>query len=211
MRPSGNSVNAMVDLARAYELAQRGRNTEAIEILQRSVHQWPQQSDNRSALASLLNERGLPNEALAVLQDGAAIDPARFAVTAARLQTELGNPTAALGTLALVAPAQRNAEYHATAAAIAQRAGRHELAIEEFRSALASSQKHAIWWVGLGVSLEQVGQKAEALQAYGQAQIQADPSSATSDFASQRIAVLSTPASASAAASQQPPAMATRP
>jgi len=211
VRASSNSANAMVDLARAYDLAQRGRSTEAIEILQRSVRAWPQQNDNRSALASLLSERGLRTEALAVLQDGAAIDPGRFALTAARLQTELGNPAAALQTLALVPQGQRNADYHATAAAIAQRAGRHEVAVEEFRSALAGGQKPAIWWVGLGVSLEQLGQKAEALQAYRQAQSQGDASSATTDFTGQRIAVLATPTPANESASQERPAIATRP
>ncbi|HXY21419.1 MAG TPA: hypothetical protein VEI29_01955, partial [Burkholderiaceae bacterium] len=151
------------------------------------------------------------SEALAVLLEGAAIDPAHFALTAARMQVDIGDPSAALSTLALVPQPQRNAEYHATAAAMAQRAGHQDIAIEEFRSALASVNPRAIWWVGLGSSLEQVGQKVEALKAYRQAQGRADVSSATSEFLRQRIAALSESEPASLGPAQGPAAVATRP
>ncbi len=211
VRYSGNSGHAQADLARAYELAQRGRDVEAIELLQHTVHDWPQHAESRSALATLLNERGLPKEALAVLLEGAAIDPAHFALTAARMQIELGSPADALSTLALVPQPQRNAEYHGIAAAMAQRAGRHDMAIEEFRSALVAGKPRSIWLVGLGASLEQVGQKAEALKAYRQAQALGDVSSATSEFLRQRIGALSESRSASLEATQGPPPVATHP
>ena len=211
VRFSGTSGQAPADLARAYDLAQRGRDVEAIEVLRHSLHNWPEHTESRSALATLLNERGQSKEALAVLLDGAAIDPAHFALTAARMQIELGDPLGALSTLALVPQPQRNAEYHAAAAAMAQRAGRHDMAIEEFRSALVGGKPRTIWWVGLGASLEQVGNKAEALQAYLQAQGHGDVSSATSEFLRQRITALSQPPSASLGPAQGPPPIATHP
>ena len=211
VRFSGASGQAPADLARAYDLAQRGRDVEAIEVLRHSVQNWPEHTESRSALATLLNERGQSKEALVILLDGAAIDPTHFALTAARMQIELGDSLGALSTLALMPQPQRNAEYHAAAAAMAQRAGRHDMAIEEFRSALVGGKPRAIWWVGLGSSLEQVGNKAEALQAYLQAQGQGDVSSATSEFLRQRITALSQPPSASLGPAQGPPPIATRP
>ena len=211
VRLSGNNGQAQAELVRAYDLAQRGRDVEAIEVLQHSVREWPQHAESRSALATLLNERGQRKEALAVLLGGTPIDPGHFALTAARMQIELGDASGALSTLALVPQSQRNAEYHATAAAMAQRAERHDMAIEEFRRALASGKPRAIWWVGLGSSLEQIGQKAEALSAYRQAQGQGDVSSATTDFLRQRIAALSEPASATLVPAQGSPSVATHP
>jgi len=189
---SGSTNDEAFDLARAYELAGRGRNTEAIEILRRSVHDWPYHHDSRSALATLLSESGQRAEALAVLLDGVEVDPGHFGLAAARLQADLGNAVSALSTAERVPPAQRDAEYYGLAAAIAQRAGHPEVAVPNFRLALADAHPKALWRIGLGVALEQTGQPAQALEAYRQARAQGGVSPTASDFVRQRIAALAT-------------------
>ena len=153
---------------------------------------WPVHDESRNALATLLSERGQRPAALAVLLDGVAIAPARFALTAARLQAELGNPAGALETAARVPPAQRDAEYHALVAALAQRTGRHELAIAEYRAALApaGTRPRVVWWIGLGVSLEKTGHLVDAFEAYGHVHAQDGATAAALQFAAQRLAAL---------------------
>jgi len=177
-------------LAHAYDLAGRGRNTEALEALRHAVQLWPANAEGRLALASLLSETGQQEEALHVLLDGAAQDPARFGLAAARQQALLGAPAAALRTLQGVPAERRDVEYHAITAAIAQRAQRHDIAVREFGLALAAGPERAVWWVGLGASLEQLNQPADALAAYRKAQQLAGASPAVADFAARRAAAL---------------------
>jgi len=94
------------------------------------------------------------------------IDPARFAPTAAQLQAELGDPAGALSTLDRVPAGHRDPAYHALAAAVAQRAGRHDLAVAEYGATLRSAPDNAAAWVGLGVSLQALGRNEQALAAY---------------------------------------------
>ena len=178
------------ELGRAYELAQRGRSVEAIEILRRSLESAPARVETRSALATLLSEGDRREEALSVLLEGIKTNPGRFAVPAARIQVEVGHPAAALDSILKVPEGQRDAQYHALAAAIAQRAGRHDIAVSEFRAALSSGTPRAILWIGLGASLEQVGHQNEALGAYRQALQTSGASNAAVDFATQRVAAL---------------------
>lgn len=191
-RKAGGAEQAP-ELARAYELAQRGRNVEAIAVLRQGLREFPGHRESRHALAALLSERDQRAEARDVLLEGAAIDPVGFALDAARLQADLGHPAAALATAALVPEAARDPQYHAQAGAIAQRAGRHDLAVEEFRSALAGEAARAIWWVALGASLEQTDHRPEALGAYRQALAVGGASQGARDFATGRVAALVVP------------------
>lgn len=196
IRRSGSANDEAADLARAYELAGRGRTVEAIEVLQRALRDWPRHLESRSALATLLTERGQASEALAVVLDGVAFDAGRFALTAARLQVQAQQPAAALDTLAKVPEAQRDGPYHALVAAVAQRAARPEQAVAEFEAALAAGAPRALWYVGLGSSLEQLERGEAALAAYRLALAQGDASGAAADFARQRVAALGAPAHA---------------
>jgi MSHA biogenesis protein MshN len=157
---------AQAELARATELVARGQTTEAARLLSNTLSQRPDLSDARATLAALQAEAGDRRQALATLLDGVQFDPTRFAPTAAQLQAELNDPAGALLTLDRVAPTARDQSYHALAAAIAQRAGRHQMAVAEYGAALRSAPSNAVAWVGLGVSLQALGHDAEALAAY---------------------------------------------
>ena len=157
---------AQAELRRAIELVARGQTTEATRLLADALSQRPDWSDARATLAALQAEAGDRRQALATLLDGVRFDPTRFAPTAAQLQAELNDPAGALLALDRVPPAARDQSYHALAAAIAQRAGRHQMAVAEYGAALRSVPSNAVAWVGLGVSLQALGHDAEALAAY---------------------------------------------
>ncbi len=157
---------AQAELRRAIELVARGQTTEATRLLADALSQRPDWSDARATLAALQAEAGDRRQALATLLDGVQFDPTRFAPTAAQLQAELNDPAGALLALDRVPPTARDQSYHALAAAIAQRAGRHQMAVAEYGAALRSVPSNAVAWVGLGVSLQALGHDAEALAAY---------------------------------------------
>jgi len=57
-------------------------------------------------------------------------------------------------------------EVHALASAYLQRTGRHERAIERYEAILRRRPNESRWWMGLGISLEAMNRKTEALNAY---------------------------------------------
>jgi MSHA biogenesis protein MshN len=164
--PAVTRSAARSDLARAMELIDHGRMGEAARLLAAAVSQRPDWSDARSALAAVQADSGDRRQALATLLDGVPIDPVRFGPTAAQLQAELNDPQGALSTLQRVPAERRDPAYHALAAAVAQRAGRHELAVAEYGTRLRSAPDDAAAWVGLAVSLQALGRNPQALEAY---------------------------------------------
>jgi MSHA biogenesis protein MshN len=153
------------ELTHAIDLIGRGRTTEAAQLLVEALARRPDWEEARTTLAALQAESGDRRLALATLLGGVATDPRRFAPTAAQLQAE-DDPAAALHTLEKVPLEARGQAYHALAAAVAQRAGQHQLAVVEYGAALRAAPTDAVTWVGLGVSLQALGRNAESLAAY---------------------------------------------
>jgi len=164
--PAVSQSAAQSELTRAIDLAGRGRATEATQVLLAALNKRPDWVDARSMLAALQAEAGDRREALSTLLAGVAADPARFALTAAQLQAELEDPAGALQTLDRVPAAARDRPYHALAAAIAQHAGQHELAVAEYAAALRFDPADSVAWVGLGISLQALGRREQALAAF---------------------------------------------
>jgi MSHA biogenesis protein MshN len=164
--PAVSHSAAQSELTRAIDLVGRGRTTEATQVLLAALNRRPDWVDARSMLAALQAEAGDRREALSTLLAGVATDPARFAPTAAQLQAELEDPAGALQTLDRVPAAARDRPYHALAAAIAQHAGQHELAVAEYAAALRFDPADSVAWVGLGISLQALGRGEQALAAF---------------------------------------------
>lgn len=122
---------------------------------------------------------------------GSTIEPARFAALAARLQIELGDAGAALSTLDRVPEAARDAAHEALAGGIAQRAGDHSRAVDDYKRALRASNAPSHWWVGLAISLEALNQSAAALGAYRRATADPRLPAAARSYALGRIDALS--------------------
>jgi tetratricopeptide (TPR) repeat protein len=187
---SGSAADRHADLGRALEMAARGRDSEAIHLLQTLLQTVPDDVEVRQALATLLAEGGRRAEATDVLLGGVARAPERFALPAARWQAEMGALRPALATLDQVPERLRDASFHATRAALLQRAGEHGPATGEYQLALADAHPRALWWVGLAASYEQTGHLPEAAQAYRQALRQGLDTVEGRAFARERLSAL---------------------
>lgn len=157
---------------KAAGLLNQGRLSEAFASLRAALQADPGHATARLLLAGMLVEQKRLDEAEAVLWEGLALNPAhpQLALRMARIQVERGEPGGAADTLQkAAAAAAENAEYRGFHAAVLQRLGRHKEAAGEFRAALRLAPQAGVWWMGLGISLEEEHHPAEAREAYQRA------------------------------------------
>lgn len=189
VRRSAASLNdPQSQLARAADLIGRGRASEARLVLTSALQREPNQGTARAALAALLAEAGERHEALATLLEGATLEPARFALPAAKLQNELGDAQGAIATLARVPIEQRDGAYFATKGAIALMAEQAALAAESYQLALRTPQAQPVWLAGLGLALEAAGQREAAHAAFARLEQIPELSTDLRSFARQKLA-----------------------
>lgn len=99
-------------------------------------------------------------------------DPSRVAAAKrlARLHAEARDWAAALRVLERSAPfAAKDAEYQGFMGTVLRQLQRASEAAAAYRRAIALQSDDGRWWVGLGLALEQNGQKLEARQAFAAA------------------------------------------
>jgi len=171
-------------------LLHQGRLAESQEGFEAALKLYPAYHGARQALVGLLLEAKKLPEAEGVLQEGLALDPTQigFAMTLARLQIDRGDAALAVATLKKgLDYAQGSADYIAFLAALLQRQGRHDEAIDQFQSALRSRPATGLWWLGLGISLQAANRTVEAQDAYRRAQSANSLSPELAAFAEQRL------------------------
>ncbi|MES2356397.1 MAG: tetratricopeptide repeat protein [Pseudomonadota bacterium] len=176
-------INKQVRLATANDKAEneyrkamtvlnQGQVDEAISGLRAALREDATHSNARQALAGLFIEQRRLEEAQGVLQEGLAQNSAQpnMAIKLAHIQVERGDIKGANETLQQSAVAgTNNAEYRAFSAGVSQRLGDHPAAINEYQAALRLAPYANIWWMGLGISLDADGKKAEARDAFQKA------------------------------------------
>lgn len=176
---------------RALASLQDGRVAEAIAGLQAALRANPKHDAARQTLVGLLIESRRNDEAVAELQQGLALDARQpaLAMLLARLQIERGG--SGIETLLRTLPyAAGNGEYHGFLAGAMQRQGRHREAAEQYQVALRSAPDNAVWWMGLGISLQAEKRNAEALDAFRKARDSGALSQELQGFVERRIAQL---------------------
>lgn len=129
----------------------------------------PEHQPARLALAGLQARQHHTEEALALLAAGLSLQPR--SVELARLRGHLllqqDRLEEARRVLEAAAPgARRQADYQALLGTLYQRLGQHELAVDHYRQALGLQPDQGLWWMGLGVSLDQSQQGAAAREAF---------------------------------------------
>lgn len=152
---------------RALAALQEGRINAALADLDKAVEIDPRNDAARQTYVSLLLENRRTDDAIRQLRLALGIDARQpgLAMILARLQLEKGGP--ALDTLLKTLPyAGNNAEYLGFLAGVLQREQRHTEASEQYRNALAIAPDNAIWWMGLGISLQADQHLPEAREAY---------------------------------------------
>lgn len=153
----------------ALALIAAGRAQDARPVLEDALRMDPRHLGAREALLGLLVDAKQYSQAERLLRDGLdrGLAPASLAMALARLQIEQADQAGALATLERYLPqGQGSADYEAFFAAVLQRAGRHHDAIAHYQAALRLQPARALWWMGLGISLQAEQRAADAEQAF---------------------------------------------
>lgn len=171
-RPLSGAERAARFYQQGYDYLLAERHAEAEQALRRALAADAGHAQAREMLVGQLLRRGELAEAGELLREGLGLAPrnARFAKLYARLLVEQNAvPTAIHILRSALPPMAQDPEYHALLAALYQRQGEHRAAAGLYRDLVKLRGDVAVWWVGLGVSLESLGKPAEARLAYTQA------------------------------------------
>ena len=163
---------ANADFIKAGQYMQQGNSANALTAYEGVLRQAPRHEAARRAMISLLLDAKRATEAELALQDGLSLRPANsgFAMLLARLQVARGMLDLAIETLETTLPhAVQQAEYQAFYAALLQRKGRHQDAVEHYQQALKISPNSGVWLMGYGISLQALSRTAEAKIAFQRA------------------------------------------
>jgi len=156
---------------RATLLLKDARVGEAEDQFQAALQADPRHSAARQAYVSLLLEQQRISTARGLLQDTLAADPAQawFALALARIHAMGRDYAGALAVLDRAASVGQGAEFQAYRGTMLQRLGRHEEALEAFQGAVRDGAAPPTAWIGYAMSLEALGRRPEAAQAYRRA------------------------------------------
>lgn len=153
----------------AMDALNSGKKEEGMHSLNLILTEHPDFALARESLVSSLLEAGHKARAYQLLQPGLLKQPdyLPFRELQARLLVSEGKIDEALEFLQKSAPAiESNPQYHAFIAALYERRGYSELAAHLYKQLLILQPSNGIWWMGLGISLENMGKEAEAKEAY---------------------------------------------
>jgi len=190
VRQSTQQELAENEYRKATGLLHRGSPAEAQQGFEAALQLQPEHHAARQGLVGLLLETRKFSDAERVLQEGLALAPAQsgFTITLARLQVHRGDVAEGVATLKRGFEYGRgNADYHAFLAALHQRLGQHEEAVEQFQAALRLKPAPGVWWLGLGMSLQAVNRTADAQDAYRRARSAANIQPDLAALAEQRL------------------------
>jgi len=156
---------------RAAVLLNQGRLSEAEDHLAGALRADPSHAAARQTYVAMLLEQRRVEAARRLLQEALAVNAAQpaFAVALASIYTEQRDYRNALEVLDKAGPAARNAEFQAMRGAVLQRLGKHAEAVEAYQNAIRITPQPGTTWVGLAISLETLGRRPEAAQAYRRA------------------------------------------
>lgn len=167
-----------------------GHLAEVLEALRAALKIDPGYLPARQALLRRLLETRKIDEAMTVLQEGLAEQPAQsgWAMALARLQLEQGDLAAADRTLARSQPyAEANAEYAGFQGHLKSRLGAQPMAIGHYQRATRLAPGEGRWWLGLGLALEADGQLPEAKEAFRRSRASGTLSSELAAIAEQHL------------------------
>lgn len=145
---------------------------EANELLAIVLREKPDHIDARSLLARKLINQGQLHKAEALLEQelNSRLWNPEWADLYARLLVNKGDITTAIGILEGMKPElSSKPDYYAFLAALYQKNRQHKESISNYKRVLQVRPGNGVWWMGLAISLEALGQKKDALFAYNRA------------------------------------------
>ena len=181
---------AEIDYQRGLTLVNQGRMAEGMESIRLALTHFPAHEAARQTLVALLIEAKRHEEAAPIIEQGLALDPrqTRLALLSARVKVELGDTAGGLAVLERYAEAgAQDPNFRAFRAALYQRLNRHADAVSDYTAALRLAPRAGAWWAGLGISQHALNRRAEALEAFKQAQAIGNLGPDLAGFVEQRV------------------------
>lgn len=172
LKQVSQTQQADAEFRKAVVLQQQGRVHEALAGYEVALRLNPQHDAARLAYAALLLESKRGGDAERVLQDGLKLRVSHvgFSMALARVQVEQGGIDRALVTMQKnLSKADELADYQSFYAALLQRKGRHKEAVNHYQIATDLVPSNGVWWMGYGISLQEVQRNEDAKAAFKRA------------------------------------------
>lgn len=174
----------------AYIAYKKGRTSESLKKLNVVLNHDPGHTKARATLALALSEKDHYELAYSVLNEGLIQYPenTEWLKVYARLLLNEGKEYEASKLLEKQKPELAyNTEYYALLAAVFQKLDNHNDAAKIYRDLLHVNPLKAVWWMGLGISLESLKRYDDALYAYQKASSNRTLANDTHQFILQRV------------------------
>ena len=158
--------------AEASNTLQQGKTTDAKKLLHKVLLLDFTHIQARKTLATLLFREQQYDEAIEILELGRIQHPedVSFTLLLARIYTERGQDPVAVDLLERINPdVASNSDFYALLAALYQRSAQYKKAAVVYEKLLRVYPGRAVWWMGLGLSLQSTERKQDALSAYKKA------------------------------------------
>ncbi|WP_320056412.1 hypothetical protein [Desulfuromonas thiophila] len=194
IQPAAGATTTATWLYRARQAWQQGELATASHVLDQALNQAPTDLRLLQTLVALQTARQQPLTALPALQRATALAPQEVALhlLQARLLADVGQPAAAQAVLARPQPPalERQPDFYALQAALAQQLGQSAAASALYRQLCAFDGERGDWWLGLAISQQQQGELSAARHSYRQALAWRQLPAAAAAYARQQLKVL---------------------
>jgi MSHA biogenesis protein MshN len=120
-------------------------------------------------VVSLLLKKGELSQVQQILNKGLEEQPnyVPYIKLKAEMMVQQGQISDALKLLLNYPPdIQEDTDYYAFIAALYQQNGQHRMAKEVYEKLLTLKPNNSTWWMGLGISLENMGDRRQAIEAF---------------------------------------------
>lgn len=157
---------------KGYAALRKGQIEKGERLFQQALAQYPQHIKSREMLAGIYIKAGRYVEASELLKQGVALNGGHsmFRKLYARVLLEQNALDSAVAILERRLPQMNeDIDYYALLAALYQRQGRHENAVALYQNMLRQNPMVGIWWIGMGISREKLGDSQAARAAYEKA------------------------------------------
>jgi len=178
---------------KAYAALRNGQVTQAEQFFRKALTGSPGHVKSREMLAGIYIKGGRYVEAGQLLKRGLAVNPgySLFRKLYARVLLEQDALDQAVEVLESKLPLlSQDVDYFALLAALYQRQGRHENAVALYQNMLKQNTMVGIWWIGLGISQEKLGDNEAARQAYEKARASGTLAAQMIQYTDNRLAAL---------------------
>jgi len=176
-----------------YKYILTGNALKAQEELRNALIILPGHNKSRELLAGIYIKNGQIVEARTLLQYGMRISPAHtiYAKLYARILMDQNDIVRAISVLLRNPPAIGvDADYHALLAALYQKNKQHQQAATVYSKLLKLRDTNGVWWLGMAISLEALGNKSQAMLAYDKAKKSGNLGKGLAQYTDQRVIAL---------------------